>query len=105
MTGFEAILQAAAMQFDLDPATEPCAAAPSFTGLVRFGRADLTSPLTVAVRRCWDQDHVVRCDAQVTDACGACLVSITHLEYNALSAEDGDSSSTAQSAVPGTPGA
>lgn len=98
MTGLEAVLQAVAILSDMDPATEPCAAYPSLTGLVRFGRADLASPLTVAVRRCWDRDHVVRYDAQVTSAQGECLVSINHLEYNALSAEDGDSSKTPHAA-------
>ncbi len=88
MTGFEAVLQAVAMHFDMDPPSVPCALTPSLVGFVRFGATGNDTTLFLALRRCWDRDQVVRYDAQVTNTAGQCLVSINHLEYNALADTD-----------------
>ena len=73
--------------FDMDRPSVPCALTPSLMGFVRFGTAAYEPSLNLALRRCWDRDQVVRYDAQVTNAAGQCLVSINHLEYNALADE------------------
>ena len=87
MPGLEAVLQAVTLHFDMDRPSVPCALNPSLMGFVRFGTAAYEPSLNLALRRCWDRDQVVRYDAQVTNAAGQCLVSINHLEYNALADE------------------
>ncbi len=78
----EAVLQAAAMAAWADPPSEACAPLPRFLGFVLFGRAG-EGPLTLSLERVWDGGGLVRCEARVTDPSGHCLVSVSHLEYNA----------------------
>lgn len=85
---FEALLHAAALANELDPPKTPCERNPSFVGYIRFGRAGVTHPLSFVLGRSWDRDRVVRYDAQVQNAEGQCLVTVHHLEYNALPDEE-----------------
>ncbi len=87
-SAFAGVLQAVDAARAADTPRTQCDLFPGFVGFVRFGSA-AQPPFTVSVRRRWDQDRVLRYDAQVTDAAGACLLAINHIEFNEL-AQGGD---------------
>ena len=80
----EAVLQAVWLAHSYDPPAAPCARLPSLIGFIRFGTAPVQGPVSLQLRRCWDRDNVVRYDAQVVNANGDALVTVTHLEFNTL---------------------
>ncbi len=79
----EAILQAVDLARSIDAPSTTCEAVPGLIGFVRFGDA-CEGPFALSLKRSWDQDRVLRYDAQVTNADGQCLLAVMHIEYNAL---------------------
>ena len=79
----EAILQAVDLARSIDAPSTLCEAVPGLIGFVRFG-LPCDGPFTLSLKRSWDQDRVLRYDAQVTNAGGQCLLAVMHIEYNAL---------------------
>lgn len=79
----EAILQAVDLARSADVPGTVCEAVPGLIGFVRFGQA-CEGPFILSLKRSWDQDRVLRYDAQVSNAAGQCLLAVMHIEYNAL---------------------
>lgn len=79
----EAILQAVDLAKSIDSPSTLCEAVPGLIGFVRFGEP-CAGPFALSLKRSWDQDRVLRYDAQVTNAGGQCLLAVMHIEYNAL---------------------
>lgn len=83
LCALEAVLQAVELARSVDAPSTQCEALPGLIGFVRFGQVD-EGPYALSLKRSWDQDRVLRYDAQVTNAKGQCLLVVMHIEYNAL---------------------
>ncbi len=98
LCAFEAVMQAVGLIRAVDMPRTLCENAPGFIGFVRFGSAQ-DGPFVLHIRRQWDQDRVLRYDAQVTGADGSCLLAVNHIEFNELPQDDSgrpDASATPQ---------
>ncbi len=84
----EAVMQAAGLVRAVDTPRTVCEDVPGFIGFVRFGPAQ-DGPFVLHIRRQWDQDRVLRYDAQVTGVDGRCLLAVNHIEFNELPQSDG----------------
>lgn len=99
---FEALAQAAAVALGLLPAGErrrevspapgdmesPCGIwRLGAVGFLRFAAPGAArGPVMLRVRRCWQDERLVRYDAQAVDANGLVLATVNHLQFDAVTA-------------------
>ena len=82
LAAVEGMLQGAAMAFDFAPPRVQGPFSLSKIGVVLLGRPPCGWPLRLAVKRIWDAQGVVHCDAQAIDPQGGCVACATNIEFD-----------------------
>ncbi|MBO4683826.1 MAG: hypothetical protein J5600_00690, partial [Desulfovibrio sp.] len=82
LAAVEGMLQGAAMAFDFDPPRVQGPFSLFKIGVVLLGGKPSGWPLRLSVKRIWDAQGVVHCDAQAVDPAGACVACATNIEFD-----------------------
>ncbi len=82
LAAVEGMLQGAAMAFDFDPPRVQGPFSLFKIGVVLLGGKPSGWPLRLSVKRIWDAQGVVHCDAQAVDPAGDCVACATNIEFD-----------------------